>query len=203
MCGECEDCSLGENFPGSCGERINSGLTGLALPLLSSKLACGSGCGDVYWNEWMCDPPECCDPCDEYGCWVGPQTCPPRHGFLLAKAYGIGSRVRYGLRTVFSVFRCGHCGSGRCDGHCHNAMMVDESCGSCGQVGCDGGCDSFAGVEGAMTGADLPMAEAPAGIVTQTRPQHVMSGSFPKTAARQIFQNHGRPPHRVVSRRIR
>jgi hypothetical protein len=26
----------------------------------------------LYWSEWHNDPPQCCDPCDCYGNWVGP-----------------------------------------------------------------------------------------------------------------------------------
>ena len=33
---------------------------------------CGGCDGEAYWSEWHNDPPECCDPCDKYGNWVGP-----------------------------------------------------------------------------------------------------------------------------------
>lgn len=37
---------------------------------------CGScgGCGEFYWSEWHSDPPQCCDPCDDCGNWVGPSA---------------------------------------------------------------------------------------------------------------------------------
>lgn len=49
--------------------------------------ACDEGCGpcgsggcdrEVYWSEWHCDPPRCCDPCDKCGNWVGPAAGPYR-----------------------------------------------------------------------------------------------------------------------------
>jgi len=29
-------------------------------------LACGAGCGGVYWGEWTSDPPEVCDDCTSH-----------------------------------------------------------------------------------------------------------------------------------------
>jgi hypothetical protein len=26
----------------------------------------------LYWSEWHNDPPQCCDPCDRCGNWIGP-----------------------------------------------------------------------------------------------------------------------------------
>jgi hypothetical protein len=34
---------------------------------------CGSQCGEVFWNEWFSIPPNCCDPCDDCGGFVGPK----------------------------------------------------------------------------------------------------------------------------------
>jgi hypothetical protein len=31
---------------------------------------CG-GCGERYWGDWYGDPPECCDPCDQFGNFTG------------------------------------------------------------------------------------------------------------------------------------
>lgn len=42
--------------------------------LLSAFHGCGTGCGEVYWGEWLHDPPDCCDPCCEcYGVYTGPR----------------------------------------------------------------------------------------------------------------------------------
>ena len=34
---------------------------------------CGSQCGELYWNEWVSIPPQCSDPCDECGNYIGPR----------------------------------------------------------------------------------------------------------------------------------
>ncbi|MEX2113034.1 MAG: hypothetical protein WD845_07595 [Pirellulales bacterium] len=34
---------------------------------------CGPSCGEKYWHEWFSLPPECCDPCDECGGYIGPR----------------------------------------------------------------------------------------------------------------------------------
>lgn len=57
----CVDGSGSECGNGSCSER------------LVHRLACGSGCGEVYWGEWISDPPDCADPCDQCGNYVGPR----------------------------------------------------------------------------------------------------------------------------------
>lgn len=41
----------------------------------AEKASCRTGCGEIYWDEWLSDPPDCCDPCDDCGNWVGPQSC--------------------------------------------------------------------------------------------------------------------------------
>jgi len=56
-CGGCSSCG------GSCGRQKGQ------------IAACKWGCGEVYWDEWLSDPPDCCDPCDACGNWAGPQAC--------------------------------------------------------------------------------------------------------------------------------
>ncbi|HIQ23154.1 MAG TPA: hypothetical protein EYH34_18170 [Planctomycetes bacterium] len=31
----------------------------------------GGGCGDVYWGDWISEPPDYCDSCDGVGHWTG------------------------------------------------------------------------------------------------------------------------------------
>jgi hypothetical protein len=65
-CGEQNECSPGCE---SCAAPTECGI----LPNLRRCMTCGKGCGEVYWGEWISDPPDCCDPCDEcYGQWTGP-----------------------------------------------------------------------------------------------------------------------------------
>src|SRR5262245_49886415 len=64
--GSCNDCGPhGRPCNDCCG---NCGL----LPWLIWGKTCGKGCGEIYWGEWVSDPPDCCDPCDQCtGCWTG------------------------------------------------------------------------------------------------------------------------------------
>jgi hypothetical protein len=208
LCGsECESCSLGDNFPGGCGRTImgcRGGLSGLALPLLSTRLACGSGCGDVYWNEWMCDPPECCDPCDEYGCWVGPQTCPGRPCILGSALYGLGSRLRHGFGWVFGSRSCACCGVDDCigSGSCCDGQVGDVGC-PCGQAGCTG--ESCGGAPVVTEGVEEAPIEpgGPAPADPPFRQAMRATGVKYSTATGQLRQQRGRSPSRVISRRIR
>jgi hypothetical protein len=34
---------------------------------------CGPSCGELFWCEWFSIPPQCCDPCDECGNFIGPR----------------------------------------------------------------------------------------------------------------------------------
>jgi hypothetical protein len=81
---------------------------------LGSRLACGSGCGEIYWDEWLSDPPACEDPCDDCGHYVG-----PRSRILSPLAWC----NLWGQRTS----PCGDCGT------CDSCTSCDApSCGDCG-----------------------------------------------------------------------
>ena len=70
-------------------------------------LGCCSGCGDVYVDEWVSDPPQPCDPCDNCGTWVGGGDC---------GNYGpLGFGILPAFKSLFghpyvSGCDCGHCG---------------------------------------------------------------------------------------------
>lgn len=84
------------------------------------SLVCGSGCGEVYYDEWISTPPDCADPCcgDQFvggavpcrpGCW--------EPGSLLRRLYTgrlLGGRYCSGDE---SSAPCG-CGETSCDGGC-------------------------------------------------------------------------------------
>lgn len=77
-CGSCSapggSCNGGSCHGGSChGGSCNGG-----SQCLKNKLSCCKGCGEIYWGEWISDPPDDCDPCDGHGNWVGPRCCSPR-----------------------------------------------------------------------------------------------------------------------------
>jgi hypothetical protein len=88
-CGGCDDCG----GCADCGDCTACGSGPCGCPPLFGgffrMLTCSAGCGEIYWGEWINDPPDECDPCDDCGNWIGPQTCcPPKglkklcHGFL-------------------------------------------------------------------------------------------------------------------------
>ncbi len=89
---------------------------------LKHKLTCASGCGELYWGEWISDPPDRCDPCDNWGNWTGPTGC--CEPTCLEK-------VAAGWHSLFG----GHGGKGK--GGC-------SSCG--GKGGGKGGCARCGGV---------------------------------------------------------
>lgn len=85
------------------------------------------GCGDWYYDEWLCDPPDPCDPCNNCGHFTGQRQCPPSwHKRFLS---GLGGRA---------------CGCDSCTDTCDSCTSDDcSSCstGSCGDDSCaDGSC---------------------------------------------------------------
>lgn len=84
---------------------------------LRKGLVCGSGCGEVYVDEWVSTPPDCADPCCGTDFVGGATPCRPncwQPGNVLRRLLGGGM---YGGRF--------------CDGDASSAP-----CG-CGDVGCD------------------------------------------------------------------
>lgn len=86
-CGTCTSvgvpCGVSRGVPATCATTVDCGcfadMTCEAcrprlrdcLPLFGVLFGC-SGCpGDIYWNEWFSDPPNCSDPCDRCGNWTG------------------------------------------------------------------------------------------------------------------------------------
>ena len=100
------------------------------------SMLCGSGCGEVYFGEWLSNPPDCEDPCPEFaggpcGCRPAPMTscgcgacdtcCPRIRPFRL-----IGRLVRgfYGKRY------CDHCADDcECGGEYMGGGVIESDCG--------------------------------------------------------------------------
>lgn len=101
--GGCGDC-------GDCGGKCAGYKPGHPL---GNLLGCTSGCGEVYWGEWMSDPPDYCDPCDDHGNWGGYGCC----------GYGCGFPI---LQHVFGSLHAAL--SGQCAGTC-------GACDSCAYAG--------------------------------------------------------------------
>jgi len=55
--------------PAACATECGGPACGTPMRWL---LTCGAGCGEVYCDEWINDPPSDCDPCDPCGNHVGP-----------------------------------------------------------------------------------------------------------------------------------
>lgn len=138
------------------------------LKRLWNAIHCSSGCGEFYFDEWINDPPEACDPCDNYGGFVGPRHCPPR--------WWLGAR---------------HHGSFRCGSNC------DPSCGfetsDCGAPGCTscGHSHSHDYAPSSMESMDMvptPMPETIEGVPTQAR----RPKASPTPAMRRVSYNQPR-----------
>lgn len=77
----CNDCGV-TNDPilgdcGSCGVCGGNSCPGFTPGgFMKYMLTCGSGCSNqIYYGEWISDPPACCDPCDNCGKFTGPVCC--------------------------------------------------------------------------------------------------------------------------------
>ncbi|MFN0017382.1 MAG: hypothetical protein ACKVP0_03920 [Pirellulaceae bacterium] len=88
------------------------------------------GCSDVYWGEWISDPPDCCDPCDQCGGFSGSggTCCKPN---CLARL----ARIFHGER--FCPDDCGSCN-----------ILPRLGCNLCGGSGCDSCCGGAYGDDG-------------------------------------------------------
>ncbi len=125
QCGDCDTCD-GCADCGSCGATDGCGCPPI-LGSLHRMLTCNSSCGEIYWGEWISDPPDECDPCDNCGNWVGPKPCCPPRG-LTKLWYGLMGD-RHGGCSHGSGMSCGcdqvaHGPSCGCDGSGHGAAEV-------------------------------------------------------------------------------
>lgn len=93
-CSSCGGCEVVEpcgicGSVGPCGHcrpirGVVAGSAALVGKLLTPQKWYGEcrGCGERYWGDVLSDPPECCDPCDHQGNWIGPQACVRRRPTL-------------------------------------------------------------------------------------------------------------------------
>ena len=195
--------------PGVCHD--SCGLKNLLYPLISPRLACGSGCGQIYWNEWASDPPDCCDPCGPNGCYVGPQTMCAGPPLIVSAIHCVGRGVSDLLGAILGGIGCGPCELLTCGGcgSCGGGAIIDAGCGcgngGCATGGCGGGCSG--GCAASSAGQTIIQenpngAQFAAGNVL--RQQQVSGGNgLVRSATHQIRANHGRSPHRAFSRRMR
>lgn len=71
-CGYCGTCSSCSPCDVGCGAPCSGGPVRWALGVLGFRcFGCCNGCGEEYWGDWCSSPPDCCDPCDQCGNYVG------------------------------------------------------------------------------------------------------------------------------------
>lgn len=113
---DCYDCD-GVGY----GERIIPQRPLDGLRQMRKNLVCGSGCGEVYYGEWISTPPDCADPCCDDQFVGGAVKCRPgcwQPGSLLRNLYG-GRNCSGDASSA----PCG-CGDSGCDGGCHAGSAV-------------------------------------------------------------------------------
>jgi hypothetical protein len=142
------------------------------LGFCEGLLTCGSGCGEMYWGEWLSDPPACCDPCDPCGQWVGSCCCRP--GWLCA-----------GLHTLWGLRYEPQC----CDPCCA------PCCDPCGGD-CVAGCSQCGGGYAAAEAYDGQIIEGPViadrAVEDQTGPTH-QSPATVQQRSRSLPSTHASP----------
>ena len=199
--------------PGVCHDC--RGLKNLLYPLISPRLACGAGCGQVYWNEWASDPPDCCDPCGPSGCYVGAQTVCTGPPLIVSAIHCVGRGVSDLLGAILGGIGCGPCELLTCGGcgSCGGGAIIDAGCGGCAggcdTGGCSGGCaGGCSGGCAATSNGQTIVHENPNGAQfaaenNRSQQQTVGGNGLVRSATHQIRANHGRSPHRAFSRRMR
>ena len=105
-----------------------------------AALSCGSGCGEVYLDEWYNCPPNPCDPCESIG------GCRPMLG-ALRNLFGYRTHeceTCYGGDGAFlsalgpACVTCGSCDTGCAEASCGVNTYYPSSgsgCSSCGMAG--------------------------------------------------------------------
>jgi hypothetical protein len=58
---------------------IVTGVRGVFAAFGFHCCGCENGCGEKYWGDWCSDPPDCWDPCDCHGNFVGGCSGPPAY----------------------------------------------------------------------------------------------------------------------------
>ena len=118
-CNDCDGIGYGEKvIPQRPFDRLRNG-----------SLFCGSGCGEVYVDEWLSNPPECCDPCDGADFIGANSNC---HSSCRAACWQPGDLLRrmgsglLGGRYCTGDQSSADCG---CGGGCDDGGCSDGSCG--------------------------------------------------------------------------
>ena len=204
--------------------------------------ACGGGCGETYYHDWINDPP-CSEPCDSSGQqWTGlngdcggcsscATAVEPGCGVVGCTTSGCaGCEATVGCGSAgCGVADCGGCAGFQVPGrilysswmgvggvlrcirngflpHCSqcNAFSLSHHCTSCSTSGVGFVSD---GVPVEMGTISTSSSGNCANCTTGVHPSnevYASAGSLPHhVVTRQIKTAHGRPPHKVLSKRLR
>lgn len=115
------DCGPSCGSAGCCPSLTCSPCGGGIKYWLNGRCYCGKSCCDRYWGEWVSDPPDCCDPCNQCGNFVGPRGCGP-------------GPIRRLLSHIACNSCCNSCGGAGCD-ICGGGYVPGHSspgCSTCG-----------------------------------------------------------------------
>src|SRR5262245_61479315 len=151
-------------------------------------MSCGKGCSDIYINEWISDPPDCCDPCDKcQDQFTGP------HGYC----------CRGPFQRILSAIHCyKYCPPPNCGpwkpifGHCG----CGNGCGGCGDIGCStcaggatpGGEVYYEGATGPAAPRPTPSTKAPSPAPMQGEPTSILEENWD---APRVKPQPGKPIH--------
>lgn len=108
---------------------------------LRRTLACGSGCGEIYYGEWVSNPPNTCNECDARGFAYGINARVP----WLCNAWFLpwGVKYRANGEGYGNPLRGVHRGIDQYGGYrsdyWNRIGVVGNNCSSC-STGCESGC---------------------------------------------------------------
>lgn len=111
----------------TCGPQLPNPFQGRPVcTYFKNLLTCAGGCQEVYWDEWLSDPPDDCDPCDAGARWTGDRCCPPRCNYLTG--FWDNFHVRPAGRVIGLDACCPTDCGGACTDHAaHFGETADEA----------------------------------------------------------------------------
>jgi hypothetical protein len=169
--GACGSCATNGSPCGGCG----------LLNFLRCRATSCKGCGEVYYGQWVSDPPACNDPCDNCGNFTGPNSgC--HNGCGNGYGNGFFGRLAAGIHGGRSGG--GACGCSNCSG---GAPMSYDG----GMIGSPSLLEQnwdLAPTPAPVPGKPIHKAEAPAqqraAVPTRTAPRVMRTASTRNTMTR-------------------
>lgn len=122
---------------GGCGSHCNN-CDGYNPPFGSVRktLACGSGCGEIYYGEWLSNPPNGCNECDVRGAAYGHNTRLP---WLSSPWLPWGVKYRPNGEGYGNPLRGQHVGVAQYGGYrgtiLNRGSLIDGGCATCNDCG--------------------------------------------------------------------